>query len=220
MITTYLAAIVAFFKNIKNILLAAAIVVPLLIAGYFYYQNKSIKEENVLLTNNNKSLTGIISGDASENYSLRMSISEMKASNDSLTLSLSKKIKTSGFKEKNISNATVVVQSLTDTAYDTITVAKDCSFDRTVYINKQTKSRIVLSKSKTTGVDSLVNILDIKDSLYFIRGAKTPYKNEYKNFLVRLLHFDFKRDALKAYKIEHSNDAIKNDGVRVIDIEE
>lgn len=220
MITTYIAAIVAFFKNIKNILLMAAIAVPLLIACYLYYQNKSLKEENVSLTNNNKSLTGIISGNVNENYSLRMSISEMKASNDSLILSLNKKIKTSGFKDKNVSSAVIIAQSIRDTAYDTITVSKDCSFDRTVYINKQTISRIILSKSKTANVDSITNILDIKDSLYFIRGKKTPYKNEYKNFLVRLLHFDFKRDELKAYKIEHSNDAIKNDGVRVIDVEE
>jgi hypothetical protein len=211
--------ILTYLKSIKNILTLSAIIIPLIAAYVLFKSNQSLKADNEKLTNNTEALNGILSKNVNDNYVLRMSTAEMRKSKDSLTVALSKAMKNSGFKEKNITSGTIITQTITDTLRDTVITAKDCSFDKTIKLNDQTSSRIILKKSKS-GVDTLVNILSIKDSLSIIRGIKTPYKNDYSNFFMRLIHLDFKRDKLKAYSVKHSNDAIKNEDVRVIDVED
>ena len=50
--------------------------------------------------------------------------------------------------------------------------------------------------------------------------TKKVYRNQYKNFFQRLIHFDFKKDKINKYQIVNSNDLIKVIDTRVINISE
>ena len=202
-----------------------AIVAACVIFGIYSYQKiKSLEYENEILVNNNISLENTLSGEIDNNSSLRMTIDEVNASNDKLTKKLSEVISGSGFKPKDVSSGTVVVSGIDTTITDTLVIENDCSFDKTLMINDQTSSRIILKASKNS-VDTLINTLEIKDTVTIIKGLKSPYNKIYSDkkiidFFARLVRFDFKRNNLKSYEIRHSNEAIKNEGVRIIDIED
>jgi hypothetical protein len=44
------------------------------------------------------------------------------------------------------------------------------------------------------------------------------YRNKYKNWFKRLVHFDWKKDKVNTYQIANSNDLVKVTDTRVVEI--
>lgn len=205
---------ISYFKNIKTILISIAIVSILSFSFYSYKKYESLKKENLELSNNVNSYKGIISKNINDNYILELKLSDLRTSNDSLVKSIDTHLKTLNIKDKSISEASVVVQSITDTIIDTVKVKDDCSFSKVVHPNKETTISISLEN------DTIKTIVSATDTIWLYRYSTKEYKNYYSNFFSRLIHFDFKKLKLEKYNISHSNDMIKNDDIRVVkDIE-
>ena len=69
----------------------------------------------------------------------------------------------------------------------------------------------------TIGRDTVNIGLDVQNEQYLYIYTTREYKNK-KSFFKRLFTLDFKKINRTQYKIENSNDVIKTDSVRVVEI--
>lgn len=150
-----------------------------------------------------------------ENTALRLKLSDLRHSNDSLVVELiktQKSLKRAQNKPGDVLMLSHSSISKTDTVF--IENNKDFKLDTVVSFNEKTRSYIKIDSNR------LVNKLDIKFNTYFSVYPRREYLNKRKNFFCRLIHFDFKRTTRVKYDYSFDNEAIKPEGVRVIVIEE
>lgn len=199
--------------NIKSYItyIVIAIVLSLSAYGiYLYKENIKLKSEVTLNLNNIDSYKNIISGKVDENSVLRLKLGDLRHSNDSLIQGITRVQKVLKIKDKELNQAYSIAQKIDTVFADTVKVDKDCNFDKTIVLNNETKSRIVLHN------DTIKNYITISDTLNIIDYTRKVYVNQYSNFFSRLFHFDFKKTTLDRYAIKHSNDILKDQNVRVI----
>ena len=60
--------------------------------------------------------------------------------------------------------------------------------------------------------------VDISNTQILYVMNKKEYRNKYRNWFSRLLHFDFKKDINYKYQIHNSNDLIRIESTRIIEI--
>lgn len=199
--------------NIKTYITYIIIAVILLLSSYgiyLYKENVKLKHEVTLNLNNIDSYKNIVAGSVNENSVLRLKLGDLRHSNDSLIQSITKAQKVLKIKDKELSEAYAIAQKIDTVFADTIKIPSNCNFDKTLVLNDETKSRIILSDGL------LQNHITITDTLNIFDYTRKVYVNDYPNFLSRLFHFDFKKTTLDRYAIKHSNDILKNQNVRVI----
>jgi hypothetical protein len=199
--------------NIKTYIsyILIAIVLSLSAYGvYLYKENIKLKNEVTLNLNNIDSYKNIISRNVNENSVLRLKLGDLSHSNDSLIQGITKVQKVLKIKDKELSEAYAIAQKIDTVFSDTIKLPSKCNFDKTLMLNNETKSRIILKDSL------LENHITITDTLNIFDYARKVYVNMYKSFFSRLFHFDFKKTTLDRYAIKHSNDILKNQNVRVV----
>lgn len=143
-----------------------------------------------------------------ENRVLQLDINDFKSSNDSLINELNKTKDQLKIKDSELKSVSRISTILTDTITDTITVDRD--FYVELKSNELTTIKINRKEGQITCIPEIYNHQDL-----FIIEEKV-YRNKYKNWFQRLIHFDFKKDKVENYKIINSNNCIRVLDTRVI----
>lgn len=160
--------------------------------------------------NNVVAYQNMLSNRRDENRVLQLTIEDFKQSNDSLIMELSKTKDQLKIKDKKLKEALKVSTVLTDTLIQKVPIDRD--FSTVIQPNALTTFKITRKDTSLTCIPEIYNHQDI-----FITEEKV-YRNKYKNFFQRLIHFDFKKDKVEDYKIVNSNDLIRVLDTRIIKI--
>lgn len=198
--------------DIFNIKLLLCITTIVLLLNNIRLSNKVDKLDYQLgITKNNlEQYQSLISTTANENRVLKLTIEDFRHSNDSLIQELSNKAKENKIDSKDIEQAVSVNTVIRDTIVEKISVDKD--FYTELKPNSLTTIKIERKDSVLTCIPEIFNTQD----LFIIR--KKVWRNKYKNWFQRLIHFDFKKDRIEKYNILNSNDLIKVTDTRIIKI--
>ena len=190
----------------------------LILGGAFFVQAKyadyiKTKSERDAYRNNTVALYDIIAKKDKEARVLELNAADLRQSNDSMIQIIEKERK-SLKTPKNASGDVSAGVSTTVIALDSIKTPKlnGIELDTTISFNKFTRSRITIKNS------TLKNELDINNILILFVYSRREYVNEYKSWLQRLGHLDYKRVLVTRYSITNTNPLVRTDSTRVIKI--
>ena len=198
-----------FAKNIKSM----AVIIILVLTAITFLQHKQIKKQTQQIdrySNNIEYYQQQLSDKFSENRTLQFTIDEYKTSVDSLIDNIKQTQKQLNIKDKQLKQAQLQHQAIN---IDTTVIVKDRDFVKEIKPNSLT-SLIIIKK------DSLLTAkIDIRNEQTLFLMSKREYKNQYKNWFRRLIHFDFKKKNVYKYQIHNSNPIIKTESSRIIEIQ-
>ena len=198
-----------FWKNIKVV----AVIIISIFAAIIFYQGKQIKEKNRQIdrvTNNTLFYQEQLSDKDKEIRTLNLSIDEFKNTNDSIIQNIVDIQKELKIKDKELKQAQSQNQEIN---IDTTIVVGDKDFEKEIKPNELTSLIIIKKDSILTAKISIQNTQTL-----FISN-KREYKNQYKNWFRRLIHFDFKKRDVYKYQIHNSNPLIEVKETRLITID-
>lgn len=198
-----------FWKNIKVV----AVIIISIFAAIIFYQGKQIKEKNRQIdriTNNTLFYQEQLSDKDKEIRTLNLTIDEFKNTNDSIIQNIVNIQEELKIKDKELKQAQSQNQEIN---IDTTIVVGDKDFEKEIKPNELT-SLIIIKK------DSILTAkISIKNSQTLFIFNKREYKNQYKNWFRRLIHFDFKKRDVYKYQIHNSNPLIEVKETRLITID-
>lgn len=198
-----------FWKNIK----VMAVIIISIFAAIIFYQGKQIKEKNRQIdriTNNTLFYQEQLSDKDKEIRTLNLTIDEFKNTNDSIIQNIVNIQKELKIKDKELKQAQSQNQEIN---IDTTIVVGDKDFEKEIKPNELTSLIIIKKDSILTAKISIQNTQTL-----FISN-KREYKNQYKNWFRRLIHFDFKKRDVYKYQIHNSNPLIEVKETRLITID-
>lgn len=198
-----------FWKNIK----VMAVIIISILAAIIFYQGKQIKEKNREIdrvTNNTLFYQEQLSDKDKEIRTLNLTIDEFKNTNDSIIQNIVNIQKELKIKDKELKQAQSQNQEIN---IDTTIVVGDKDFEKEIKPNELTSLIIIKKDSILTAKISIQNTQTL-----FISN-KREYKNQYKNWFRRLIHFDFKKRDVYKYQIHNSNPLIEVKETRLITID-
>lgn len=198
-----------FIKNIKII----AVFILMVLTAIIFIQHNQIKEKNKVIdriNNNVEFYQEQLSDKESETRTLQFTLEEYKLSKDSLIENIRKVQKDLKIKDKQLEQAQQQHQTIN---IDTTVVVKDKDFIKEIKPNSLTSLLIIKKDSLLTAK------IDIRNSQTLFLQHKKEYKNKYKNWFRRLIHFDFKKKNVFKYQIYNSNPIIKIEDSRIIEIQ-
>ena len=205
-----LTSIFSFIK--KYIKIIAVIVLAIFIAIFYLMFNKlKVKDAEIGRLNNNYLYYQELNQHNSENNRiLQLTIDDFRQSKDSLINIIRDKQKELKIKDKQIKQTQIQQQVI--------------KLDTTVIVNKKDNFDVVIKPNELTSIyiskkDSALNArIDISNTQILYVTNRKEYRNQYKNWFSRLIHFDFKKDVNYKYQIYNSNDLIKVESTRIIEI--
>lgn len=204
-----LTTIIGWFQ--KNIKIMAVIIISIL-AAIVFYQGKQIKEKNREIDrviNNTLFYQEQLSDKDEEIRTLNLSIDEFKNTNDSIIQNIVNIQEELKIKDKELKQAQSQNQEIN---IDTTIVVGDKDFEKEIKPNELT-SLIIIKK------DSILTAkINIQNTQTLFISNKREYKNQYKNWFRRLIHFDFKKKDVYKYQIHNSNPLIEVKETRLITI--
>ena len=180
------------------------------------HQNKKLSESLEMAQNNIEAYQGSLQGSQQANNVLKLTIDDLQNQNDNLVNKIDSVRKELKIKDKQLSNAATQTQIINvnqgkEVVGDIITILKDSIYKDSINFNDLTTVYYTIGKDT-------VNIgLDINNTQYLYLYTDRQYKNK-KSFIKRLFTFDFKKLTRSKYKIVNTNDLIKVDSVRVIEM--
>lgn len=198
-----------FWKNIKVV----AVIIISIFAAIIFYQGKQIKEKNRQIdriTNNTLFYQEQLSDKDKEIRTLNLTIDEFKNTNDSIIQNIVNIQEELKIKDKELKQAQSQNQEIN---IDTTIVVGDKDFEKEIKPNELTSLIIIKKDSILTAKISIQNTQTL-----FISN-KREYKNQYKNWFRRLIHFDFKKKDVYKYQIHNSNPLIEVKETRLITID-
>ena len=202
--------ITSFLKKYNKTI--AVFILAIFVAIFCLMFNKlKVKDAEIGRLNNNYLYYQELNQNNSENNRiLQLTIDDFKQSRDSLINVIRDTQKELKIKDKDLKQTQIQQQVIKiDT---TIIVNKKDSFDAVIKPNDLTS--IYISKK-----DSMLNAkVDISNTQILYVMNKKEYRNKYRNWFSRLLHFDFKKDINYKYQIHNSNDLIRIESTRIIEI--
>lgn len=197
------------FSNTK-ILLISIIIILITILGIQYNQLQNKNKTIDRLSNNVEYYQESLSKESTQNRTLLFTIDEYKQSKDSLIQQIRQVQEELKIKDKKLNQ---VQQQQQIIKVDTTIIVNDNNFIREIKPNNLT-SLIIIKK------DSLLTAkLDIRNSQTLFLTHNREYKNKYKNFFRRLIHFDFKKKTVFNYQIHNSNPIIRIENSRLVEIQ-
>lgn len=200
-----------FLNNIFNRI--AVIIIVGLTAICFYQNNKINKLDDKLgiVTNNYQYYQSLTSSLDKQNNVLKLTIDDLNMANDSLLQEVNEVREELKIKDKNVQQVQIVKTEVKDSIK---TVIKPAEIDFTKELKLNNLTTIIVSKR-----DSILSaVLDLKNQQTLFVEKKRKYRNQYKNWFQRLIHFDWKKDDISNYTIHNSNDLIKVTDTRVVEI--
>ena len=197
--------------KLKSILIG--IIALLSIVSYNLYNkvNELDKQLSNAL-NNVQQYQSIVSEVQDENRVLQLTIDDFNLSKDSVLQELSLTKDSLNIKNKELKQAISATTLITDTIIQQIPI--ETNFNVELKPNQLTTIKISRVDSTITCIPEIYNHQDL-----FIYNKKV-YRNRYKNWFQRLIHFDFKKDKIQRYQIVNSNNLLKVLDTRVVSISE
>lgn len=178
-------------------------------------QNKvnSLDKELARSINNASTWENIANSNIDNNNTLKLTIQEYKNSNDSLIKVINDQQEKLNIKDNQLYQIASTETIIRDTIVEKIPI-NDTDF--TIELKPNQLTTITVSRKDSIFTHTM-EILNRQDLFIY---TKKVYRNQYKNFFQRLIHFDFKKDKINKYQIVNSNDLIKVIDTRVINISE
>ena len=191
------------------------IVFSLLFINNIRLHNKvnSLDNELANALSNSKAWENIVNSNIDNNNTLELTIQEYKNSNDSLIKVINDQQEKLKIKDNQLRQVTSTETIIRDTIVEKIPI-NDTDF--TIELKPNQLTTITVSRKDSIFTHTM-EILNRQDLFIY---TKKVYRNQYKNFFQRLIHFDFKKDKINKYQIVNSNDLIKVIDTRVINISE
>ncbi len=191
------------------------IVFSLLFINNIRLQNKvnSLDKELARSINNASTWENIANSNIDNNNTLELTIQEYKNSNDSLIKVINDQQEKLKIKDNQLYQIASTETVIRDTIVEKIPI-NDTDF--TIELKPNQLTTITVSRKDSIFTHTM-EILNRQDLFIY---TKKVYRNQYKNFFQRLIHFDFKKDKVNRYQIINSNDLIKVIDTRVINISE
>ena len=191
------------------------IVFSLLFINNIRLQNKvnSLDKELARSNNNASTWENIANSNIDNNNTLELTIQEYKNSNDSLIKVINDQQEKLKIKDNQLYQIASTETVIRDTIVEKIPI-NDTDF--TIELKPNQLTTITVSRKDSIFTHTM-EILNRQDLFIY---TKKVYRNQYKNFFQRLIHFDFKKDKINKYQIVNSNDLIKVIDTRVMNISE
>ena len=191
------------------------IVFSLLFINNIRLQNKvnSLDKELARSMNNASTWENIANSNINNNNTLELTIQEYKNSNDSLIKVINDQQEKLKIKDNQLYQIASTETVIRDTIVEKMPI-NDTDF--TIELKPNQLTTITVSRKDSIFTHTM-EILNRQDLFIY---TKKVYRNQYKNFFQRLIHFDFKKDKVNRYQIINSNDLIKVIDTRVINISE
>ena len=201
-----------FINLIKNNFQTIAVVVIMMLTAFLFIQHKELKQtKNVLdkVSSNYEYYMNKCSNVEEQNKVLQLNIEEYKETKDSLIQEIKTTQKKLKIKDKELQQTQTQKQEI---KHDTTVIVKSNDFKLEIKPNSLTS--IIINKKDSI----LTHTLDIKNQQTLFITNKRVYKNKYKNWFTRLLHFDWKKKNDIRYQIHNSNDLIQITDSRMIEV--
>lgn len=165
--------------------------------------------------NNIEAYQGSLQGSQQANNVLQLTVDELQNQNDILIQRIDSVRDKLKIKPKQLHTAATQTQVInvnySNEIKDSAITVKDSIYSDILKLNDLTTITYTITK------DSINVGLDIANTQYLYVFTDRHYKNK-KNFLQRLFTLDFKKVNSYRYQIINTNDIIKTDSVRVIEI--
>ena len=205
-------SIISWMKNNTTLLLIGIIISLGLLVGY---QTKRLKLKDIELANaiNNKEFyESLTSKTKDQNRVLQLTVDQLQTTNDSVLQEVNKLKKELKIKDKELNDVVVVETQIRDT--DSVYIAsKTIDFLPTeIKFNELTK--VIISRTDSV----LKGSIDVRNKQTLFVITTKQYRNKYKNWFKRFVHFDWKKDKVNTYQIANSNDLVKITDTRVVEI--
>lgn len=201
--------LVSLFQRYYKIL--AVFIISILAAFLFYTYNLLQKRTAELdqAVNNYEYYEQLATKGVEQNRTLQLTIDQFKSSNDSLINKIRDVQKELKIKDNSLKTVTYVEEVI---KHDTTVIVNDKDFDVVIKPNELTTIEIIKKDSL------LSHKLDIQNDQALFITSKKVYRKEYKNWFRRLLHFDFKKRLVYEYQINNTNDLIRVQNTRIIEL--
>lgn len=201
-----------FINLIKNNFQTIAVVVIMMLTAFLFIQHKELEQtKNVLdkVSSNYEYYMNKCSNVEKQNKVLQLNIEEYKETKDSLIQEIKTTQKKLKIKDKELQQTQAQKQEI---KHDTTIIVRSNDFKLEIKPNSLTS--IIINKQDSI----LTHTLDIKNQQTLFITNKRVYKNKYKNWFTRLLHFDWKKKNDIRYQIHNSNDLIQITDSRMIEV--
>lgn len=204
--------ILSWMKSNITLLLIGIIISLGLFVGY---QTKRLKLKDIELAsaiNNKEFYESLTSKTSDKNRVLQLTVDQLQTTNDSILQEVNKLKKELKIKDKELNNVVVVETQIRDT--DSVYIAsKTIDFQPTeIKFNELTK--VIISRTDSV----LKGSIDVRNKQTLFVITTKQYRNKYKNWFKRFVHFDWKKDKVNTYQIANSNDLLKITDTRVVEI--
>ena len=189
-----------------------AVTISMILAAFLFIQTSKLEQANKrldMVQNNYEFYMNKSSNVEEQNRVLQLTINDYKETNDSLINEIKTTQKKLNIKEKELQQTQLQKQEI---KYDTTVIVKTPNF--TLEIKPNSLTSIIINKQDSL----LTHKLSIKNVQTLFVTNKRVYRNTYKNWFTRLLHFDFKKKNTFRYQIHNSNDLIEITDSRLIEL--
>ena len=205
-------SILSWMKSNTTLLLIGIIISLGLLVGY---QTKRLKLKDIELAsaiNNKEFYESLTSKTSDKNRVLQLTVDQLQTTNDSVLQEVNKLKKELKIKDKELNDVVVVETQIRDT--DSVYIAsKTIDFLPTeIKFNELTK--VIISRTDSV----LKGSIDVRNKQTLFVITTKQYRNKYKNWFKRFVHFDWKKDKVNTYQIANSNDLVKVTDTRVVEI--
>ena len=179
-------------------------------------QNKKLSESLEMAQNNIEAYQGSLQGSQQANNVLKLTVDELQTYNDKLVQEIDSVREQLKIKPKQVTTAATQTQLINvnisnEVKEDLITILKDSIYSDSVRCNDLTLVKYTIGKDT-------VNInLDIRNTEYLYIYTNREYKNK-KSFIKRLFTFDFKKVNKYKYEIVNTNDLVKLEDVKIVEV--
>ena len=205
-------SIISWMKNNTTLLLIGIIVSLGLFLGYQTNRLKLKDAELANAINNKEFYESLTSKTKDQNRVLQLTVDQLQTTNDSVLQEVNKLKKELKIKDKELNDVVVVETQIRDT--DSVYIAsKTIDFLPTeIKFNELTK--VIISRTDSV----LKGSIDVRNKQTLFVITTKQYRNKYKNWFKRFVHFDWKKDKVNTYQIANSNDLVKVTDTRVVEI--
>lgn len=200
---------------ISKVKIALIVLIGLLLGNNIRLQKKvnTLDEQVATALNNTQTWIDIANERADKSRVLQLTLDDFKHTNDSLIKLSRDQQKKLKIKDNQLRQVTSTETIIRDTITEVIP-SKNKDFSVELKPNQLTTIKVARKDSILSHTMEILNHQDL-----FVYEQKT-YRRQYKNWFIRLLHFDFKKDKISKYQIINSNDLIQIIDTRIINISE
>lgn len=206
-------AIVGIKGNFKFILYSI-LVVSIVLNVQLTKKNRYLDQQIGVQMSNTLHYENLLNNQLNHNNVLKLNVRQLATSNDSLLKRISKVQQSNKIKDKQIKDAAHINFVIRDTITIEIQDSTINLLETELRFNDQTIAKVKIENSE------LQQSIDIQSDIDIIRYHRKVYRNQYKNGWVRFWHFDWKKDQVSRYVVDFSNDKIKINDIRVIEIQQ